>query len=231
MPRKYLSSSHYKNKRSRSKSTPSSRSQFRRSTSSRRPSTTPSQALNAQGDRICPPIENKYYTLRNAYPDTSIAGGTSFTGLGLSYALSAMDNITTFLGLFDQYRIDWIEVTVRPMYTATSLSASGDIVPVYKTLIDYDDANTLVNMAGANVYSTVQTGQINSMTRAWQPHCATSVLGGSGGQGNVASPWLDCGFPTVPHYGFKMGIEAGTAGAIQSYNITTNIWVTFKNVR
>jgi len=144
MPRKYLSSSHYKNKRSRSKSTPSSRSQFRRSTSSRRPSTTPSQALNAQGDRICPPIENKYYTLRNAYPDTSIAGGTSFTGLGLSYALSAMDNITTFLGLFDQYRIDWIEVTVRPMYTATSLSASGDIVPVIRRSSITMMLNTLV---------------------------------------------------------------------------------------
>lgn len=135
-------------------------------------------------------------------------GGTKFTtGAALPTFFADSFNISLFssagyLGLFDQYRCDLIEVWYTPYKISDSTAFS-----TFSTAVDLDDAtvpstqNEVIHKAGA-----VTTDSGMGHYHAFVPGIANALYGGAFTQfGNKKSSeqWIDSGSPGVTMYGLK----------------------------
>lgn len=121
--------------------------------------------------------------------------------------------------LFDKYRIDCVEI----MYS-NSLSFNGNngatpsnLLPNIVYTVDTDDSNqnTAFELQQYASCKNTQLAGVNTtgMQRlaVFRPEVNMSVYTGVTAVGGAASApknlWLDCGTPTIKHYGFKMAID------------------------
>jgi hypothetical protein len=227
MPRRYLSTGSPRRRRiRRSRSAPLRRSNGYMPLT--RPVTGQSVARYGSND----PYGNMLYRCKQNLPDTYIASGTAAVFGAYSYTVSALDNATGFSSVFDQYRVDRIQVSFRPMNVATPLvnsATSGFIAPLIYAVIDYDDASAPTAVAQLRDYQNCSSHLYDSFTLDFKPH-ANVYLGSSVGSGNVTSPWIDWASINVPHYGVKIGIAAGTAGFEQQWTVSIVMYLTMRNI-
>jgi hypothetical protein len=131
----------------------------------------------------------------------------------LTFSLSSLPDYTEFTGLFDAYRIVGVKVCFYPAFLDTT--ATTLYPPIY-TVIDYDDSNTTSTAAYGEYDScqVVQTGQY--FERTLVPRVAIAAYSGAFTSfGQKAKMWIDCGSPSVNHYGLKYGIDiAGAANTL-----------------
>jgi hypothetical protein len=150
------------------------------------------------------------------------------------YQLSFLDQSSSFEAVFDQYRIDEIEVTFRPMFNSNFLAApSAQIIPMLYVAVDYDDATAPTTLAYLREYSNCTMSQYETVVRRWVPHVAVAAYNGAfGGYRNETAPWIDCASDTVQHYGIKFGCDAGVNAQtlLQVWTITARLRVSFRNV-
>jgi len=181
----------------------------------------------------------------------------------LYFTLNDLPQVNTFTALYDQYRIDKIkidfiptaEIVMQPssyiISAGSSLSVDNSIAPangqcgLYGSVIDYDDASNLANIAAYLEYTNWRQGQVASLrkhTRTFTPHVASALYQSAfTGYGNDKKKWIDCNSPTVQHYGVKFyadkamvanSIAGGTqTNVAQTWRIQCTYWVSFKNVR
>jgi len=196
------------------------------------PRTIPStgQAVVRYGPRD--PYANKIYSVKQNLPDTYVASSTAAVYGAYSYTVGALDNATNFANVFDQYRIDRLQVTFRPMNVATPLvntATGGFIAPIIYTAIDYDDATAPTTVAQIRDFQNCSSHLYETFTLDWKPHAAYTVGGSISGQ--VTSPWIDWATPNVTHYGVKLAIPAGTAGFEQQWTVSIVMYLSNRNVR
>jgi hypothetical protein len=223
MPRRYLSSG-----------TPRRFRRVRRSQSypsTRMPLTNPhtGAALSRYGAND--PYANRLYCIKQNLPDTYVASGTALVGTAYTYNVSALDNASGFASIFDQYRIDRIQVTFRPLNIATPLvntATSGFIAPLIYSVVDYDDNSAPTAVAQLRDYQNCTSNLYETFTKDFHPHAAATV-GGSSGM-NVKSPWIDWAYPSIPHYGVKLVIQAGTAGFEQQWSVSVVMYISNRNI-
>jgi len=157
-----------------------------------------------------------------------LTSSTSVVGTqARAFQLADLAQASSWTSVFDQYRIMQVEVWLRPTtnYTTNANSAS-----MY-TVIDYDDAIPLASENAAQQYENVTLCNINSgVYRRFRPHIAVAAFQPSAfaGYQNKVSDWIDCGYPTVSHYGFKALISV-TTGTL-NYDLEYRYWVQFRNV-
>jgi hypothetical protein len=109
------------------------------------------------------------------------------------------DNLSALTSLFDQYRIDGLEVWIKP----TNGPAGGVVSEVdLFTVLDYD-GGTISNAAQANGYSTcIQSEFSDTQRRAFKPRIAYAAYSGAfTSYANQQAGWIDCGSTGVLHYG------------------------------
>lgn len=191
---------------------------------------------NAPLERFSDGAASKLYSFVQTFDQSTISQTATTPHFGsFVIQLSFLDNVTPFTTLFDQYRFDWCECIFRPMYTAQALTAlSSVIVPQLYTVIDYDDPTPLSTLNGMREYQNLQMSELETVVRRFKPHAALAAYTGSfSGYGNLESPWIDCASSTVQHYGVKYAIDAGDTGqtALQTWNCTMRVGVSFRNVR
>lgn len=141
----------------------------------------------------------------------SLAGTASF-GSSLQFKLESVIDPTDLSQLFDRYKIVGVKLKCLFMQN-TSDTAGGSMLPLLHYAQDYDD-------------SSVPTSELAVMSKAY---CKTKVLnanrpfsiylkprvtktldtvtGGSItaiGLSSERSPFIDCSYQAVPHYGLKM---------------------------
>jgi len=150
------------------------------------------------------------------------------TFLGQPFSLSSnVQNATAYTALFDEYKIDEIEVWINPN-PLTTLAASTQR-GLYSSAVDYDDANT------PGTISTVSDKQ-NSLTTAvtenhyhkFVPRFAYGTYSGTFTSFGSTTGWIDCASPSVQHYGLKIASSA-TAGGIQFVSLTVRLTVSFRS--
>jgi hypothetical protein len=116
------------------------------------------------------------------------------------FTIAAADNYTEYLALFDQYRIDMIEVWIDPV------AAQGSTVfSTVATCVDLDDANAPSSLAQVSCHqgSLVANGGV-SRYHCWKPHAAIAAYSGTFTSFvNEPSPWCDSGSISIQHYGLK----------------------------
>jgi hypothetical protein len=183
-----------------------------------------------------PNADNHVFELVQNGPDT-IVSQTALTPV-FGGALISLQGTTSMYPqlafIFDQYRIDCAEFTFRPMFLGTTIASSATaIVPQLLTVVDYDDANALTNVAAIQQYANLQVSTVETQVRRFVPHCAVGAYSGTFvGFANREAQWLDSASVAVQHYGVKWAIEAGLVGqtALQSFTISSRVHFSFRNV-
>jgi len=149
------------------------------------------------------------------------------TFAAIHFELDFLDQYAAFGAIFDQYRIDEIEVWIQPQISADVSSGSGLLLSV----IDLDDSNVLTSVGQATDYaSCVQGPAKTGHFRRFIPRLAVSAYGGSFGAFANRSPmWIDVASPNVQHYGVKLAAPASSTPII--YDIMARYSLSFKCVR
>jgi len=181
--------------------------------------------------------ENKIYTYvqNTAVTYTLTQRATLETSIGFQFVFTDLDNYTNFAGLYDQYRIDEIEMTIRPAFNAQQ-PVVGFKMPLLYTVIDYDDAGASLTTAQAKEYANVGISLYETTYVRFRPHIATAAYSGASlftSFANMESTWIDVVSTGVPHYGVKLVCEAGATGqtAFQYWDVSTKFKISFRNVK
>jgi len=176
--------------------------------------------------------DNKVYR----FMQSSIQGGvlTSNTSVPVFYSKSWTSadivQFSSFASIFDQYRIDKVEVWCTPFGAAVYPNYGANTR--FYSVVDYDDANSPSTVAALQEYTNcVTTRCTEGHYIKFRPHIAVALYGGSFTQfGNKVSDWIDCGSTSVSHYGVKLGIEPTTSANDLRIDMFTRITVSFRNI-
>lgn len=139
------------------------------------------------------------------------------------FQLSAFSQATEYLSLFDQYRIDQIELYLEPR-AAQGSTVFGELA----TCVDLDDASTpaTVDSVAAHQGSLEGSGA-SGRYHKFVPHIAQAAYSGAFTSfANRGPTWIDSASSSVQHYGFKVG--AGVFTAPVSYTLSVRALVSFR---
>lgn len=154
-------------------------------------------------------------------------GGTVFYFGGVSTFTAAMPNYTEFTSLYDQYRIDGVDVELIFSNDQSSVNSPATSLPLLYYAIDYDDANT-VGVPDIVQYDNHKMFQLGSPSLPdgikrihIKPNVDMALYNGvSTGYARFPNARVDTGSPNVPHYGLKMafdGFKSPGASTIVGY--------------
>lgn len=181
---------------------------------------------------------NKIYTFRQNTAETVLTQTTVSPYFYNYYTiLSNLDQVSSFVTLFDQYRITKVELTFRPMFTCTGLGGTGTYqTPLIYTVVDYDDATSPGSLAAMREYQNLRIHDDKKTFRVvYKPHTAAAAYAGAfTAYQNNTNQWFDCANQAVQYYGCKVGILPQVTGATtqcQQWNLSARLTVEFKNVR
>jgi len=176
------------------------------------------------------------YTTRQVVdgPLISAVANTNVSG-NFTFALNNLDQVTSFTGLFDQYRIDAIRISIVPQNNAIGLvTNTTTTLPSLYCVLDYDNATNLATAAAARQYDNcIELAPAESLERTFQPRLALAAYGGAfTSYGNLAPQWIDSASPGVIHFGVKYYVPAATAGQVLLPTWTTIIeyYVSFRSI-
>jgi len=126
---------------------------------------------------------------------------------GLIFQVSALGNFASLSAVYDQYRIDRIEVLI---YNDDQTSATPATAPgTFMSVVDVDDGATPTSLLQLGGYSScVETPGNQSHFHAWQPQFAISAYSGAFTSFASSTGWVDCASSSVQYYGIKYGSTA-----------------------
>lgn len=162
------------------------------------------------------------------------------TTFGMACVISGMGNLTNYQGLWDQYRIDYLEFTFNPQYRGTSqASVGGTLVNtgMIYTAIDKDSSTASPNtIDGIRQYAGCESHNgYQTFTIRFKPGVRSDVWTGSVGVagGREISPWIDLAQTGIQHYGL-VGATTGQIAAstlLQRWIVDTYVGISFRAVR
>jgi len=169
-----------------------------------------------------------YKTVRTATYSNVTTSNVSFTGRGISFSLADLPNASEFTTLFDQYKIDKIEVLMIP--SVTQSTAASPMSGLTVTEVDYDDANTPASLD--EMYQS-ENHQLHtptsSIARSFVPSIAIAAYSGAFTSYAQKTGWIDCASSNVAHYGFKIG--CGICSSAYTYTINARLHLSFRGTR
>jgi hypothetical protein len=145
----------------------------------------------------------------------------------LSVTFNSLPDYATFAALFDQYRIVTVETWTIPR---SGVGSNNTYVGgLMTTVVDYDDNTSPVSTNQLlNYENAITANGAQGHYRKFQPHAALAAYGGAFTSfANKASPWLDCAYPAVAHYGQNWGITI--TDSVYLYDLEVRIHFQFRN--
>jgi len=150
--------------------------------------------------------------------------------VGLQFNLSQLPSVTDFTNLYDQYRIDKIELRLlRSVTEATPGSQDSSIIV---TTVDYDDANAPASTNELFQFGNTQTWNITDNVQiSFVPRVAVAAYSGTfTAFANQAPMWIDSGSNSVQHYGVKIVIGP-TPTATQIFTPIAKFYLSMREQR
>jgi len=155
---------------------------------------------------------------QNTVLTTTVGGPTTFAQY---YTLASFGGISSYIGVFDQYRFEQLEVWLEPT-APQGTTVFGNLI----TAVDLDDANAPTSTLGNKAGAIVGEGSSGRYHR-WKPHVAIAEFSGSfASYGNFPATWIDSASQNVQHYGFK-AYALATPVAI-TYNVSYRAVLSFR---
>lgn len=156
--------------------------------------------------------------------------GTGFTILaGAPIRFNLLPNNSAYLALFDQYRIDTVEVTF--MLKGTTGAAMD--FPRVTLFPDFDDASAPPTLTAAQSHPRAKIVSLTparpNVSMTFEPRLALAAYRGAfSGYASSAGPvFVDSATADVDHYGFKYAIENLAVG--QEVDVIYRVWFTMRN--
>jgi len=139
---------------------------------------------------------------------------------------SNVPNYTSYTSIFDEYKIDMVEIWVSlPGLAPVASTVRGE----FSTAVDYDDANTPTSISTVSDKQNSLTTTIDqSHYHKWQPKFAVGAYSSTFVSFASETGWLDCGSPNVQHYGFKFAASQ-TAGGVEFVQYVVRLTVSFRS--
>jgi len=170
-------------------------------------------------------LKSPVYQFSRNWDYGAIAKAAADQGAAQSFQLSDLPNYTEFTTLFDSYRIQSVEVIFDlavPFSVATT-----QIWPTIIVWPDYDDATAPATQAIADQVMVAERLQFSNATTQFRrrvvPKLAVSVQ--SAGPTtvnavNMPASWIDCGYPSVNHFGMKWWVKNYNTGVSAAINVS-----------
>lgn len=165
----------------------------------------------------------------------------------MQFQISKTDGYTEFTSLYDQYRIEKVVIKMEYKGNAqgagTASTSQTSLMPSVLYFNDYDDGtNTNFNEWKQRAATARKWNLSTPLVHTVRPTVLLAGLQeGTIGTYNVKrSPWIDLGYTTVNHYGFKFLIQdwplwSGSNSeedVVQAcLRVTVKYYLTFRNVR
>jgi len=163
-----------------------------------------------------------------AAPTALFNSSTTIPVFNSSYFTLA--DITTsgnYTSVFDQYRIEMVEVLILPGVTENTTASSN--TGTLGSAVDFDDANVPSTYAEvSNHDDAIESSGTMSHYHRFSPTYAVATFSGTFTSYSSARGWIDCASPGVQHYGLKYFITPTTSA--QSYSFIRRYTVTFRGL-
>lgn len=156
---------------------------------------------------------------------TSLAGEVNQV---YAFEANQLSNFGNFASLFDQYRVDLLEVWISPRVSA--ILGGVDNPGILISAIDQTDPGTATILQLQEYESALISHGTNGHYRRYKPHVNVSAYAGGFGEFvNESSPWIDTIFPNVEHYGLKYSITQ--TSSVYNIDLIVRAHLTFRQVR
>lgn len=209
-----------------------------------------SQVRNLLRKRPLKPIGNAMYSTRQlmeTFTDSTglssgqiVQSGSSTVFGSIAFEAGDLDNFTDLSGVFDQYRIDRIELLLRSVNNTTgslyNLTSPNQALPRLYTVIDRDDSSALSSLAAIREYDNVEEGEAyESQLISFKPSISPAYYasGSFVGYGIKDPEWLDVASSGIPHYGVKWAVSGQQTSSTNrfAWDVECFIYVSWKNTR
>lgn len=135
-------------------------------------------------------------------------------GASTAFAVLALPNYTELTALYDQYRIDWVEMQIMFSNNQSSVNTPATTLPILWLAKDYDDTNN-ASITDIQQYATQQCWQVGNQRGDGKhvvrvkPNVDTVVYQSAlvSGYGRGKPQFIDTSSPQVPHYGIKIAAD------------------------
>jgi len=156
-------------------------------------------------------------------PSAYSTSATLVNEVNFGFILNAIQNVSAYTTVFDQYCIYSATVTF-------TYGQSAQQLPIQMfTAIDYDNvANT--GLSGISAFSSCNESIIvpgSSLVRFVKPCVALSAYTGAFTGFTTGRTWIDCNSTTVVHYGIR-SVAAPTT-SIVTYSVDYSLVIGFRN--
>lgn len=155
------------------------------------------------------------------------------------FSLDQVQNFADFTQLYDQYKITGVKVIFRLMTNPDSAVATTQIFPTLWMVRDNDDSATpgslvsLMEKEGVK-YKVLRPNSAVSMYIK-SPRLAGMVYqsGTTTSYTSIAPKWVDCSYPTTPHYAIKWCVDSEGVSQPGDYYISvqTKYYLTFRGAQ
>jgi hypothetical protein len=175
-------------------------------------------------------VYNLSFTFKQGYVTISVGGVPTQN--------CAYDNATNLAAVYDQYRIDKVEMQIFFSNNISNVTSPSVTLPILTIVEDYDDANS-ITLAKANAYNNAihwqlgQTRGSGSIKKTVKPTVDALIYNGvTSAYARSAPIFLDCSDVGVPHYGVKVVVDpivqtsSSTICGYLSFSFKT--WMTYK---
>ena len=154
-----------------------------------------------------------------------------------TFALSAVPSYTTLKNLFDQYKINKVIISFKPIATEIINRAFDDattgtplLTPMFVSAITRDDDSLPANYADV---LNLQGSRERKMTRGMKWIFRPSVLNRLGGDAPVTyavqrPTWINTKYPDCPHFGLTYAVQAGSTSKVFVHDVEAKIHVSFR---
>lgn len=171
---------------------------------------------------------------------STINNAVGFSSYAFVFRLDQCNQVATFSALFDQYRIDMVEITFLPraMHNLAAGSGFGAANSYYwLSAVDHDDAtvpaalSTLREYGNCKTHSATKGDVVKIMVK---PRVADILFnnGVTSSYGARISPWIDMAYTGTEHYGLKIAMPpSGAALTTVAYEVQVRYLLEMKDVR
>jgi hypothetical protein len=165
-------------------------------------------------------------------PGPYVTSTLGFAGASTYITFAMTPQSSTFAGLYDEYRINMVEVAFVPRLNVNAelAASSAPNVGLFATSVDGDDATAPVNFAYLQQREdcAITTG-FERQVRTFVPKTAVAMYSGAfTAYGIRSSPWLNTSSGTVQHFGLKYGANA--TSQVVTLDIVIRLSLSFRNV-
>lgn len=166
--------------------------------------------------------------------------GLSLVVSGTTYTTPLLPNAAEFTGLFDLYRIKYVDFTIIFSNNESGVSNPNNMLPVLHIMDDYDStgAQTITDYQQHPELKTRQLGKENVITHRLYPKVKGDVMTNNyltaSSANMIASPWLRTDVSDIMHFGTRVymdslnrigNVDVGTVLLKATYTLE------FKNVK